>query len=367
MCPTTLLYAATALATSSGDIEVRWDVDPTVPYVGEAFELSLIVSFETTWADQSLAQLFPQELDTPLQLEGFDGVPESLEAVTTPAIERGVSLVLDGEVVRAERFDEGSRTTLRNARLFRARRAGTFDLPTPTVRYAFATEFRDDFVRGRVPVDLTELTTRGAEHAVEVRAIPEAERPVDFDGAVGEFSLEASLAPKSLEVGEITSFVVRVAGSAPLPPDVAPRLGAMDGFELISRSRRMEGSRTVFEFELRAVDETVTASPVARLVSFEPSGDALDASSFSRIESEALPVAVRSRRNPPAAPQDADPNEPASAAPRLPWTFGVLAFIAILAVVSSVRRIRYRTAARQRREEDAARSGTASDRGETPS
>ena len=126
-----LAPAAGALNPAAGAQEVRleWSPPNGDVYAGQTFDLTLEVTV-TRPAEGGLVQLFPQALGLPVQLEAFAGV-EGLELL--PGADSGeVSLVLDGEVSRADDLDPREDVTrVRLTRRARARRPGAHRCPSP--------------------------------------------------------------------------------------------------------------------------------------------------------------------------------------------------------------------------------------------
>ena len=172
LCAALLLVAIHTCAPLGAQSEVaaRWEVNPRAPYVGQTFELSLAIELDGAWSDRALVQLYPRDLDLPLQI---DALPSPLPGLTTGPIEGvGPSLVVDGEVVRASREVRAD-----GRHLVTISRSGLLEstvptrLPAPLVRFVAASSFRDDPVQGEVPVAPVEGSALGEPLEVVARPL----------------------------------------------------------------------------------------------------------------------------------------------------------------------------------------------------
>lgn len=325
----------------------RWEVNPRAPYVGQTFELSLAIELDGAWSDRALVQLYPRDLDLPLQI---DALPSPLPGLTTGPIEGvGPSLVVDGEVVRASREVRAD-----GRRLVTISRSGLLvstaptRLPAPLLRFVAASSFRDDPVQGEVPVGAIEGSALGEPLEVVARPLPEEDRPMDFAGAVGTFTLTSSVTPRAFEAGTLIELTVAVEGDGLLPDGAGPELvGVAPDFEALGQALRDGRS---FHFPLRSLRPGASHAPRARLSSFDPS---TDGGSWQQLSVDGPPVAVRPATS-TASEEEPQETKAHYAPPSLAWTILTLGAVATLAVVSAIRRIAYRAAVRAeaRTEED---------------
>ena len=345
------LAAAIALATGgplqAQEIELRWVVPAGEIYPGQTFELTLEVTATAT-DEGGFVQLFPQPLGLPLQLEALQPLESMAPLELLPREEGGgCSLVLDGEIVRAEDEDPDPRVTrLRLTRFARARRPGPIRLPEATGRYAVSSAFREDLVRGSVPVERVERSVRGPSVSLAVRPLPEEDQPIDFEGAVGPLTMEVSIEPNRARVGETLQLQVAVLGGSLNEGRAEPRLAAVDGLRLVgTRSERTRAERQfgrVFRYDLEATSTAPTATPAVTLVTFDPEAHP---PGYRTLSAGPLPVSIRpgSDASTPAPDQmpeerEGPPDPPEK--PRLVWTPAVMVFIVVLAAISTRRRRR---------------------------
>ena len=79
----------------------------------------------------------------------------------------------------------------------------TSTLPAPSIFYAYATRFEDDPFAGRRALDRHDAFVTTSALTLTVRALPEANRPADFTGAVGEFVVSADAAPRIADFDDV--------------------------------------------------------------------------------------------------------------------------------------------------------------------
>lgn len=330
-------------------VSARWELSPEAPYVGQTFELRLSIGLDGAWSDRALVQLYSRELDLPLQV---DALPAPLPGLAVGPIDgAGPTLVVDGEVTRAQRD-----TRADGQRVVAIARRGVLEstapvlLPAPFVRFVAASSFRDDPVRGEVAVAPVEGSVLGEPLQITARPLPEEERPLDFAGAVGSFTLTSSVTPRAFETGAVIELTIEVGGDGRLPDGAAPELeGVAPDFEALGPARRADRA---FTFSLRSLRAGVERAPRARLSSFDPTGEG---GSWEQVSVEGPPVAVRAAGPGVTTVDPLDATAANEARPSLTWTILTIGAVATLALVSALRRITYRAAVRAegRIEEDA--------------
>lgn len=324
-------------------VEVRTRVGlERPPYAGERFPVGLELELDTEFAGTRLVQLFRAPLDLPLQVDtGWTELPE-LEVEFAPRGETGLRLVLDEAVHVAARGSSGAARTVAVIDAWAvAARAGTVTLPAPVVRYRVATAFEEDFVRGRVAVDTEPGVASGEPLTLRVAALPEEGRPTSFRGAIGTFGLEARLRRQGtvVDAGAPFEVLVTVTGDGRLPRGAAPSLDILPaGLTQLGAAVRLEdpGPGTAFRLDLVAERPGDVTVPAARLVHFDPGAAAYRTASTAPLD---VPVRRAAAVDPIAAQEGAASG---SGPRRLPWTIGVLGAVALLALVSALRRIRAR-------------------------
>ncbi len=86
--------------------------------------------------------------------------------------------------------------------------------------------FNDDFFGRQVQEDI-----KSQPVTIEVLPLPEAGKPSDFSGAVGEFNLKASLSKDSVKANEAITLTVRISGSGNIKMLPEPKLNLPPDFE----------------------------------------------------------------------------------------------------------------------------------------
>ncbi len=353
-------------ATAAPDVDVQWDLPGHPVYSGQALPLGLQIVVPEAWLDGPLLQLFPQRLDLPIQVAAFEALESGrLQPLTDPSEADGGpgavasasrSIVLDGSITPATGpvlsvSPMGRMATFHVVRTYVAPRAGVYELPAPSAHYAIATEFRDDFVQGRVPVDRRTVDRQGAGTSLSVLELPEAGRPIEFNGAVGRYQLHTQGSPSEVSAGEAFTVDVEVecaGGRADLDPR-AVYLEDSDAFGEQGRTTTHHGTGQVITLSLVALQEGQQALPKARLAYFDPT---LDPPRYEWAVADGVPIFVLPPAPQAAAANGSEPSPPKPGAELAPtpdpnqapdrpipyWTIGVLSLIFAIAVASVIAR-----------------------------
>ena len=276
---------------AQGAVSVRVDGGRERRFVGEAAVVRVEVRFDRAFFQEHAAPLFQRQLDVPLQvkamwLDGGDAASALPEAPRSGGSRSRV--VVNERVVEAEVLAdvvEDGRTfgVLAFSRRIAPRRAGRVELDAPRVRFAAATQFRDDFVNGRVPVDRIDCEVVGSPFLWAVEDVPQAGRPASFCGAIGVLQLEAKAASTKVGADGRIEVTLVVRGDGDLASWPLPQL-SIPGFHVLGAlDRGGKGERT-FALELELLDARVAAVPPIELASF-------DAESASFVVAATAPVA----------------------------------------------------------------------------
>ncbi|MGH7501575.1 MAG: BatD family protein [Longimicrobiales bacterium] len=119
---------------------------------------------------------------------------------------------IDGELYETQTF----------RRVYFPITAGTFRLPPAKLQF----ELRRGFLSSAETYDLVSDSP-----SIEVLPIPEEARPPSFRGAVGQYTVRASVAPSTVSVGEAATLVVEIEGLGnvkALPPPPLPDLPGVE-------------------------------------------------------------------------------------------------------------------------------------------
>lgn len=337
--------------TAEGFAFVELRVEPTEVWVHGGLEVRARFGMDERFLQEAAIQLFRRELELPVQLQApwLDGLPgcRSLPGPdAAPAAAREVRYARGGEIATASgtvetRLDGRRFRTVELVRRFAPEAPGELVLPATRLRFAYATRFSDDPLRGRVPLDRRDAFVRAPRVAVLVRELPSAGRPVSFTGAVGPLSIAAAARPTRLAVGDTIELAVTISGTGDLASFAAPapelagfrRIGTRD--ELLPGSRRL-----VWDLVLERAD--VREVPAVELPYFDPGPPP----GYRTATTAPIPLEVAPRGAPPAEAPRGAPAGPATVprgVPWLAWSVGlVLAAGAVLATIAVVRARRSR-------------------------
>ncbi len=117
-------------------------------------------------------------------------------------------------------------------------------------RRNFPGAFISQVVERKIPADKVVLT---------VKALPEAGKPADFKGAVGNYRIESSLDKREVEAGTPVTFRVRLSGEGNIGTLEVPKLEKLDGFKVYDSSTSTHISKNRLLVEGEKIVETVIA------------------------------------------------------------------------------------------------------------
>jgi len=308
----------------SGRVSVEVVADRSASFVQEPVHLTFRAVLDAAWFDAHAVEMFRRPLDVPLQFEAawLTEPPGTLlgdwAARTQPGAQRSVALGDDvaGAAVTESTRDDGTRV-----RVVEVHRVLVPDAPgeivlTPTrLRFAWATQFDDDLVQGRVAKDRRDASLESAGLRIRVSAIPEEGRPKAWTGAVGRFTVRAIAGPTDLDVGESLRVVWTAEGDGNLGRFDPPRLDGFRGFHVFGAlDDRGWGKRTV-TYDVVVTDASVGELPPIELTVFDPGPPG----AYRTLRTEPLPLRVRSEDGTPAlapgpvaGPPSTDGGPPAS-------------------------------------------------------
>jgi hypothetical protein len=312
------LAVATPAQQVDERVSISIDAEPIRPVVGQEVRVTMRIEVDDAFLRAQVIQPFRQPLDVPLQVLApwWSGDGRIRPLPSQP--EEGVRMAVDGQASRARALGVIERSGRRFAaflveRVFRAEAMGAVELAPTTLRLAYATRWRDDFLAGRVPEDRVDLDVTAPKVQLDVRSLPDEGRPADFTGAVGRFTVAVTVEPDVVAVGGTLRWIWTVRGAGNLEAFTVPSAPALDGFHVLGRlEERQEGAR-VFVLELSALRPGALGLPPVAFGYFDP--DAGEEGAFATAVSEALAVTVIGQ----AAVESVEPvaveREPAGDAP----------------------------------------------------
>jgi hypothetical protein len=262
-------------------------------YVGEQIPIELRFYF----TQRIQYQPYPQG-QCPI-IEGEDFVTRKYSEPVEKQLE------LDGRIYRVVIY----RTALTGVK------PGKLDLRSATQGFLISTPFgsrdsqglADPF--GSIQQQVVDLKTNGS--SIQIKPLPAADRPADFSGAVGEFTLTASAQPNKVKTGDPVSMKVEIKGFGNFDRIEQPTLTGTDGWHVYQPT---EGTEAFDELGLSATktfsyplvpEKQVTALPVVRFCFFNPNSE-------KYVTLNSLPVSIEVQGE--QVPKDSIPT-PATAPP----------------------------------------------------
>jgi hypothetical protein len=130
---------------------------------------------------------------------------------------------------------------------------------------------------------------------IHVKPLPEEGKPADFNGAVGKYSVLASLDSKTVDTGDAAVLSVEVKGTGNLPVINAPVIGWPAGMESYDVNNKENidkgiaplGGSKVFNYSFTSTKPGQYDLPPVRLSYFDPSSK-----TYKTVESDPLHILV---------------------------------------------------------------------------
>jgi len=278
---------------------------PARVYEGEPYDVDLRFGWDATLRAASV------ELSLPWW-NGQDGVLEVSAPTGSTRGQQGVFVNRGRKQHAADYLGQVDRNgqvfeLLRMRRRYIATRAGTLTFGQAVL------EFSQLLRAGNVfeGASTREFYATMPAFELEVRPVPEAGRPFEWTGAVGQITAERALDRRDVDVGDSVKLQVSWAGTGNLeffePPDLA-RVPGFEGFRVlgVDDQRDPDRRRVVYDIvPLRSGDQTLPAVP---LWVFDTKAER-----YVKVETEPLVVRVRKvdGAEDPFAHLGAAPDEPA--------------------------------------------------------
>ena len=296
-------------------VTIAIDVGRERRFVGEAAVVQVVVRFDRAFFAEHGAPMFARQLDVPLQVVApwLDGgeVVALLPDARDEAVQR-LRIVCNERVIEARALGDVTEDgrawgELTFVRRLAPRSVGRLELSAPIVRFVAATQFRDDFINGRMPMDRVPCEVTGQANAWSVEELPAAGKPASFCGAVGAIELSARASSTSVGADGRIDVEVVVRGDGDLWSWPPPQLRMAGAHVLGVLDRGGKGER-VFALELEIDDPKLSALPPIELGYFDAAAGSYAVAKSNRVELQwTEPLRVRpSRRDlPDVAPSAA--------------------------------------------------------------
>ncbi len=174
-------------------------------------------------------------------------------------------------------------------------RPGPFDFGTITLGMNYPITLRRD-VFGRISIDRDRVVQVAARTPkLEILPVPTQNRPADFNGAIGRFTVTATAKPAEVAVGDPITLTLAIRGSGtPLDRLSAPKLANVGeltrDFDVPADSPAgdLEGDRKEFSVTIRPLREDVNQIPPLPMSYFDPAAE-----QFGTARTKAIPIRVK--------------------------------------------------------------------------
>jgi len=273
-------------------------------FVHEPIPVRFRFGCEQGFLQGSMVQMFPQQLDVPVQLVApwIEELPGAIALEEPAALEpagRGgerLRFALNDGLAAARRVEDvaiagRSYTVLELERSYLATSAGALELPETQLRFAYATTFEQDFLQGRTPLDRRDASVSGAGLELSIQPLPEEGRPLEFTGAVGRFSVRAEAEPRDLELGQSLKLTFCIEGQGNLAFFPAPRLDGLRGLRALGSIDAPGAGRRCITYDLAPASADVSEVPPIPFAYFDPGPPA----AYHAVATAAIPILVRPR------------------------------------------------------------------------
>jgi hypothetical protein len=139
---------------------------------------------------------------------------------------------------------------------------------------------------------------------ITVKPLPEEKKPVGYNGAVGSFSIEATLANKSIAAQDEATLHVVVKGKGNLPVITAPAVPWPSGIEAFDPTAKEEVNKIVVPMSgAKSFDYVFTAKapghytiPAINFSYFDPSSQTYKMAGTDSLELQVMPSAKKSNQ-----------------------------------------------------------------------
>jgi hypothetical protein len=317
-----LTYAPPPAASGRGDDDgtdhafVEVVAEPPAPFVGQPVRISVRFGFTADFRRDHVVPLFAHPLEVPVQLElpwieRLEGArarePASAEGGDAPlraALNDGVATL---RRLPNERRDGRDFERFELERAYLPERAGSIAIPAPVLRFAWASQFDDDLLRGRVARDRRVAVVQGRPLEVKVAALPEAGRPPRFAGAVGTLTLRAELAAPAARPDGTIRLVVTIEGEGNLEALATPGFPELEPFHRIGTLEEKSTTKRTITCDLKRRSAATREVPALSFVFFDPKPPA----GYRTVETRAIPIeggtgAATDSGGPPPSPVASD-------------------------------------------------------------
>lgn len=312
-----------AAAQETAPVFVEAVAEPPAPLREQPVRVTLRVGVRRDFLEQSMLQPFRAPLEFPLQVEAGWNLEGWAARAAPPADPASPRLVLDGEIVRADR----ARDALRDGRAWRIVEfereflplaAGTLALAAPRARWAWSEQTATDPFGGSVAGARRDGLAAGAPLALEVAEWPLAGRAEHFGAAVGSFRLAVALAEEPALGAGLHRIRIEITGEGNWERLEPPPLDRLPGLHLLGRLVERAPGRVVVTADFERSPDAPAAFPALRWSHLLPGAPARTVTLASEPVpwGSATPAPVEA---PPAAAPSTAPDAARGTAEPLLW------------------------------------------------
>ena len=275
------LYQGVGKPAVSGYLEVR--TDKASYYRHEVIRVRIRFGLDEEGLRKQVIQPFRQELDLPIRIEAAWTKKLSgarLLAAENSASPAGLrSFILGDELAWARKLEEVRSKDGRRIPLYEwsqdlvVAKPGTLEIRDSRLHFAYTRGFKEDFLKGRIPLDRNDVVLPAKDLEIVVHELPLQGRPSgfgNFGNAVGRFQFEARVVPGKLRVGQSLELELRFEGEGNLADFVPPGLLNIEGFHLLGRSDSYRPGLRLLKYEFRILPEARAEFPAIPWVYFDP-------------------------------------------------------------------------------------------------
>jgi hypothetical protein len=310
-------------------------------FVGEPIPVRLRIGVEPEFLRTGMLQLFAHPLDVPVQLQA-PWLGDLAGAITVAGGGEAKSGVGHATFALGESIAQGTRaaddltgagryTVLEIDRTYIPESTGELAIPEALLYFAYATRFEDDFLNGRVAKDRVDAFVRSKALALKIWPLPEAGRPVEFSGAVGRFSIDASATPRAVEAGRELKLTLEIEGTGNLQAFDAPLLRELDGFTVYGKTETLRSGRRVITYDIAPLRADVREIPPLAFTYFDTTPPA----GYHTLKTKPIQIDVRPTAGaahvPAATPRSEE--APQHGASTLLWVALCVPVIAVVVLV----------------------------------
>lgn len=235
--------------------------------------------------------------DVEVQASWLDDFPGGERIELPPPHDNTTWIVRPGGVMQVAFDEEHQRDGQRWKRFsfdraFLPTRVGKIELPAATLRYHVIRREGQRDLFGLERGGLSEnYYVRSQPVAIEVLPIPEQGRPTPYFGAVGRFTIDATLDRDSVRVGSSVKLTLTVRGQGNLEFLRLPSLDALPGFHKLGEAEaRRDADKVVVTYDLMPLEPTVREIPAIRWNFFDTTPGV---EKFVEVQTRALPLQVQ--------------------------------------------------------------------------